>query len=190
MTSQRLSLHATRSILHRLPPPHISTCLFLFFKKRRHLLFVSLPLFLTLCLIRQYLIFRVLSPSDAGKMSTGRKEMERGEREVAEGRGQRGRKMEERRGWCVDGETEESREEKRINSSGALVPHYPGRALSPWQCGRKRIAQAWWASTRTQKKTVIRTYVFACRQFQRDSLDKFELSCGCAHDNMPSHTSP
>lgn len=42
----------------------------------------------------------------------------------------------------MDGGREGKREGERINSSGALVPHYPGRALSPWQCGRKRIAQA------------------------------------------------
>lgn len=42
----------------------------------------------------------------------------------------------------IDGGREGGREKERINSSGALVPHYPGRALSPWQCGRKRIAQA------------------------------------------------
>lgn len=41
---------------------------------------------------------------------------------------------------------EGGRQKERINSSGALVPHYPGRALSPWQCGRKRTAEAWWAS--------------------------------------------
>lgn len=42
----------------------------------------------------------------------------------------------------MDGGRAGKREGERINSSGALVPHYPGRALSPWQCGRKRIAQA------------------------------------------------
>lgn len=40
-------------------------------------------------------------------------------------------------GWREGG-----REKEGINSSGALIPHYPGRALSPWQCGRKRIAKA------------------------------------------------
>lgn len=52
--------------------PHIFLLAFFVFQKKKTL---------ALCLIRQYLIFRVLSPSDAGKMSTGRKEMERGERE-------------------------------------------------------------------------------------------------------------
>lgn len=58
--------------------------------------------------------------------------------------------MEEKRGrWMDVGRDvgrevgrEGGREKERINNSGALVPHYPGRALSPWQCGRKRKAQA------------------------------------------------
>lgn len=55
------------------------------------------------------------------------------------------RETEEKRGQWMEG----GREKEGINSSGALIPHYPGRALSPWQCGRKRIAKAWWASTHT-----------------------------------------
>lgn len=96
----------------------------------------------------------MLSQSERGRKSRGRKEMERRGRQREGGRGC-GRKRAERKG---DGETERGkervmggcrkegreggREKERINSSGALVPHYPGRALSPWQCGRKRIAQA------------------------------------------------
>lgn len=54
------------------------------------MLFVSLPLFLTLCLIRQYLILRrrVLSQSERGRKSRGRREMER------EGRRERRAEME------------------------------------------------------------------------------------------------
>lgn len=60
---------------------------------------------------------------------------------IREGRKGGGRRETERKQ-----QGERGTEGERINSSSALVPHYPGRALSPWQCGRKRIAQAWWAS--------------------------------------------
>lgn len=83
----------------------------------------------------------MLSQSERGRKSSGRREMER-DGEVAGGRGQRWRERDGGKERAMDGWKEGGREKERINSSGALVPHYPGRALSPWQCGRKRIAQA------------------------------------------------
>lgn len=92
---------------------------------------------------------RSVKPIREGKKEQRKEgDAERGERDRERGcwrkRAEMEREGERRRKREGDGWMERARqgEKERINSSGALVPHYPGRALSPWQCGRKRIAQA------------------------------------------------
>lgn len=120
------------TLLHRSPPPQYCS----FFKDT-----CSSPpppfFFLTLCLISQYLILRRRTNQGGGN-AEGRMEMEGVERlQEEEGREGGGKRRRDER--PMDGRR---RQKERINSSGALVPHYPGRALSPWQCGRKRTAEA------------------------------------------------